>query len=221
MAEDMARALGSPGPEGEMIAGVLCKPRPLSMKELGELERLCLASYRRSYIQTFSENLDLLPDNVGRMLIQQKMEEAARLDLNTLPIRFAYTANKVKLTPELTAWLAENLDGYSEPVENETPEQTENRLQQLVGAALEGGLLTETEYGELSGNAKLKKSKVPYVSWWISSTFDGRMSMAWMAFSKCGITRAAFEEAISVDPGLLVRMAGLIQNLTVPAVGNG
>lgn len=217
----MARALGAEEPEGELIAGVLCKPRPLAMKELGELERLCLASYRRSFIQTFSENLDLLPESTGRMLIQQKMEEAARLDLNTLPVRFAYPSDKVKMTPELAAWLNENLDGYSEPAENETEAQTETRLKQLVGVALEGGLISEAEYGELTNGAKLRKSKVPYVSWWISSTFDGRMAMAWMAFSKCGITRAAFEDAVSADPGMLVRMAQRIQTLTVPAVGNG
>ena len=220
MAEDMARALGAGDPEPLIIAGVECHPRALAMRELAELERLCLSDYRKSYIKTFSENLEYLPEANANAYMEKKIEEASKFDLHTLPVKYSYDPTKIPVTAALAGWLDTNLDGYSEPVKNETEKQKEQRIQLLAATAIESGLLAEEDCQIMVGKP-LKKSKVPYVSWWVSTTFSGRMAMAWMAFSKCGITREQFEDALGNDPRLLANAARRIQALTVPSVGNG
>ena len=76
MSEQMARALAATSPMTVMIGGKECTVRPLGIQELTEVERDCVQRFKRQYLETFSQNLDLLPENRRTELLEQKMEES-------------------------------------------------------------------------------------------------------------------------------------------------
>ena len=88
MSEDVARALGAGG-DITTIAGKECKVRPLSIRELTEVERECLKVYKRTFLETFHDNLDLLPDDEAAGLMSRKLEEASAWDVGDLPSKKA------------------------------------------------------------------------------------------------------------------------------------
>jgi hypothetical protein len=61
MSEKMARALGANGAMLVTIAGKECSVRPLGIVELAEVERDCVARYRRTDLETYASYLDRLP----------------------------------------------------------------------------------------------------------------------------------------------------------------
>ena len=108
MPDDMARALGAEGSTTVEIAGKQCTVRPLSLQELTEAERDCLERYKRSYLKTFSDNRDLIPNY--ETVIQQKMDEAAKWDVDDLPTKNAYDPAAIKINKALRRWLENVFD---------------------------------------------------------------------------------------------------------------
>lgn len=216
MAEDVARAVGSGGSESVTINGRSFSPRPLTVKELGELERECLASYRRSYIQTFSENLDLLPEKDRMGLVAEKMAEAARFDLKSLPSRYAYDPKRIEITDALKRWAHENMDGYFQD-ENDRSNAV---YQAVIAAALDGDFLSEQQYAELTGKEP-KRTRLSYAHWWTTGCFEGRLAMACKSFEGSGFTKEEISKELSSNPGKLLKVAREVEQLTVPEVGNG
>lgn len=212
--DDVARAVGAG--KSVKIDGIECKLKPLSIKELTTLERDCLSFYRSSYLSTYKENAHILGEKAGIDFLIKKMEEAARFDIGSLPPKYEYDRDKIPLNRRLFDWVEDNMQGYDKA--NKLGSDIKNKI--LVKAALESGLLSEEQYVELVGTVP-HKTTIPYVSWWISSTMEGRLGMVYHSLAHTGISKERLEEVFSERPELLVELAREVEHLSVPAAGNG
>ncbi len=211
MSEDTARALGAGSPTTVVIAGRECRPRPLGIRELAELERDCLERYRRSYVEGYSRNLDLLPKDQRQSAVRDAMAEAARWDVDSLPRKRAHDPRRVRLTDALRDRLAEL---FGEDAADDA------RLRTMAAGALDQGMIDEAEYRALAGCAP-PAVPVPYVTWWITGCFEGMISTCWTCFRRDGVTRDQVADALSDRPGLLNELAREIESLSSPRAGNG
>jgi hypothetical protein len=222
MAEDVARAVQAESPDPFTIAGKEIKPRGLTLKELAEVERDCLNRYRRQYLESYRDNLDLLtPEQRDRVMLE-KIEETARWDLTNLPPKFAVDWQKVRLSPKLREFVDQYLETQDEGVTLPEEEAAVNRFyKKLVGAFVDQGMLSDAEYKQMTGSDS-PKTKVPYISWWITGSLDGQISMVWMC---CGgqVTRAEIESdpLVLKNRGRLLEIAQSIETLSAPDLGNG
>lgn len=212
MSEIMARALGAPGALTATIAGKECTVRPLGIQELTEVERDCVQRYKRGFLETYSQNLDLLPKERGEQLLEQKMAEVARWDVDNLPPKWAHDPKRIKVTEALKKWLKENLE-LKEDADDE-------RLRRMAASALDQGMLTEEQYRNLT-DAKPPRVRVGYVNWWITGSYDGMITFVWVCFRHNGVTREQCVEALRGNMALLVDLSREIERLSSPTVGNG
>ena len=223
MAEDVARAVGASGGDPFTIAGKEVQARALTIKELAEVERDCLKRFRRHYLESYSENLDLLSESNRDRIMQEKIEESAKWDMSNLPPKYVVDWQKVQMTERLKTWIKEyfeTMGGHEEPKEQKA---IVSYYKKLAGALIDQGVLSEEDYKELTDNAKLPKTAVPYVAWWITGSTDGRITMLWLVCKPAGVTR----EQVETDPlvvknqGKLLEIAQEIERLTAPSLGNG
>lgn len=220
--EDVARALGAGSTDTILINGKECSVRPLTVKELTEVERDCLKRYKRSYIETYSENADLLGEEEGKQLVREKIDEAAKWDVSSLPPKYACDDSKIQVTDILKSWLKENI-GFSEKDQNgaEIPKQAiEKRLKRLAAYAIDADMLSVDDFKKFTGESPVRQ-KVGYVNWWITGTFDGMLTMVWMAVRQGGVTKEEVATELGKNPSLLTYFAREIERLSAPDVGNG
>ncbi|MFA6336115.1 MAG: hypothetical protein WCX48_11320 [Bacteroidales bacterium] len=193
------------------IAGKACVVRPLGIKELTEVERDCLERRRRSYLETFAQNSDLLPAGRGIALLEEKMIEAAKWDVEDLPSKYAHDPRRIKLTDEVKRFVGESFGVEA---------ADDGKWCRLVATALDQGTLEESDYLKMTG-CHAPKVKVPYVNWWITGSFEGMITFVWTCFRHNGVTRDEVTEALRGDMTLLVDLAREIESLSSPSAGNG
>ena len=216
MAEDVARAVGASSPNTVMIVGKECQPRPLTIKELTELERDCLKQYKREYLATFTDNSDLMPEELRTVLLREKFDEAGRWDLTDLPNRWAYDAASIVLNEKVVGWM---VDEYGETVK-EFPEKTKELTQRrIITSALDEGRLSVEEYEALAGT-KPKRGKVGYVEWWITGTFEGMISTIWKCFQGQGVTKDDVARDLGRNKAMMASLSREIESLSAPNPGN-
>ena len=213
MAEDVARAVGASGPNIVMIGDKECRPRPLSVRELTELEREALDGYKREYIRTFSKNSDLFPEELRFQILREKSDEAARWDLTNLPDKWAYDSASIVVNEKTDEWLKENVNFQESMFPERTRELAKKRI---MAAALDEQRITEEEYQNMVGGIKPHKAKIRYVEWWITGCIDGMISMVWMCFKGQGITRDQIAGELGRNPALLASISREIEGLSVP-----
>lgn len=216
MAEDVARAVGAEGANVIMIAGKECRPRPLTIKELTELERECLQSYKREYIATFAKNLDLFPSDLGEKMLNEKIDAAAKWTVSDLPLRWSYDPSFVQVTDKIVDYLKSDLDYRDEEYPSELRIIQQKKL---IAAALDSGHLSPTDYESRVGT-KPRKSSVSYVGWWITGTIEGMISMIWLSF-RGAVTKDQIMKEIGNNYSKMAMLARDIETLTVPDSGNG
>lgn len=225
MADDTARALGA-GSKPIKIAGKEVRPRPLSVKELSQVERECLNYYKRQYLETFSQNLDLLkqadPNLNPLQFMEEKMTEAARWDLDDLPLRYAYDPDKLIVNDELKEWAKTKLDFKTkDDANNALPEAVVTaRLKRVIAAALDSEMLSQKLY-EKTTNHEPKKLKIPYSSWWVTGSTEGMIAFVHTCFMDQGITRDDLLKEMSKNPALIMQVSREIEALSAPNPGNG
>lgn len=212
MSEAMARAVGAGSPLTVEIDGKQCTVRPLSIRELTEVERDCVERYRRSYLKTFADNLDLVPKNIRESMMREKFEEAARWDVDDLPRKEAFSSVKVKVTKGLRRFIKAEY--------TETTEPDDDKIQLLAAAALDSGMLSVEQYKSLTGE-DAKPTKVPYVAWWITGSTEGKITFIWMTFRHNDVTREQVADAVSENIALFTEVAQEIERLSSPQLGNG
>lgn len=222
--EDVARAVASPSPKTIMIAGKECSPRPISVKELGVCERECLDAYRKSYVGGFAAVQDYFPEEERMNLLKEKAQEAAAFDLSSLPSKFAYDDKDVEVTPEFMQWLESNCAAYlpEDLPKKPKPEQVEaykKRAAVITAILLSSGIIKESDYKTITGK-DLKRTKVAYAQWWISATFEGRLSMVYQSFKHYGVTKDEVSAAVTENQGVFMEIASEIETLTAPKQGN-
>ena len=195
-----------------MIGGKECVPRPLGIRELTEVERDCLDRYKRQYLETYSRNLDLLPEAERVGVMAAKLDEVSRWDIDDLPPKHAHDPDRIRLTDGLKAWLTDTWGvevGLADP-----------RLRRLAAAALDQDVLTGATYERLA-NAKPPRVKVPYVHWWITGAYDGMITLIWACFRNSGVTREQVVESLGGNMTVLSELSRDIEKLSAPAAGNG
>ena len=208
----MARAVGAGSPMTIEIGGVQCTARPLSIRELAEVERDCLQRYRRSYLKTFTENADLIPERLREGMVQERFELAARWDVDDLPLKHAFDAKQIEVSDELKVWIVEEF--------GTDPEAPEKTFRCMAASALDRGMLSEDRYAQFT-KKKAKKSHVPYVSWWITGSTEGIITFLWMAFRHNGVTREQVVKAMESNSTMGVEVVREIERLSSPQLGNG
>ncbi len=232
MPEDMARTTGAPGALTITIAGKECQVRPLGVRELTVAERDCLERYRRTYIKTYADNADLVPN--GQVLLIDSMETAARWDVGDLPPKTAYSTDHAKMTSKLRDHLRDTFGLDKAPTKSEKnklssqefakrkkdSDLSEERWQRLAANALDNGALTAADFETMTGS-KPVKGIVPYVNWWITGCFDGMITFCWIAFKRDGVTREEVSDALTDQPAMLVELSREIERLSAPQAKNG
>lgn len=220
MSEDVARAVSSNGVTTTIIAGKECTVRPLSLKELGELERQCLKQFKRTYLETYAENADLLPESMRAGVVQAKIDETAKWDVKDLPLKLVYDPTKIRINDKVGVWAKEEYPGMVIDDKDDPEGNKKTQLiQRLVAAALDGGNLEEEEYREMTGFMP-NRQKTGYVNWWITGSFDGMLEMIYIAFKHNGVTRDDVSTAVGINQSLMVNLSREIEHLTAPQSGN-
>lgn len=211
--DKMSRALAAKGGLTVKIAGKECTVRPLGMRELKEVENDCLERYKRQYLKGISDNLDLLSEKERDGIMVQKLDEASRWDIDSLPPKYAYDNERIKVTKELRGWLSGNLEMKKNA--------DDKQVSQLTATALDQGSLSTDEYKQLTGGNSPLRLKVSYSNWWITSMFDGMVTFVWVCFRHNGVTREQVTDAFSDDLGKLAELSRELERLSSPSAGNG
>lgn len=202
MSNDVARAVGA----GAVIAvnGKEYRLAPLGLRQLQEIQKAALRSFKTQYLQTYIDNEAILP----RGTIEDKLDEVARWDINDLPSRIVYDVAGVPINDELR----ERLRAIYPDMVEESSESS------LLATALDTKEITATEVYELT-DVKPRKGLVSYDLWWITARFDGQCVFVWASLQK-NHPEVTAEEVANWPMAKLVEASRTVESITSPAVGN-
>lgn len=218
MPDKEARALGvASGMPPVTIAGKECRPRPLGAAELLECERVCLDEFKQDYMRSYKKNLPLIvedPKERHKTLLD-KLDEVSRWDTGDLPLRTGYDPSRIKITKKLRHWLRDTLDVS-------VAQMSDQAVQRNIAGLLEEGTLSPNQYKRFVGELP-RSIKVPYVNWWITGSYEGKLTFIWMAFRDGGVTKEEVAEFLAEpeNTALLNELAFEVESLSAPKVGNG
>lgn len=192
------------------VSGKDYRISPVGMKHLHEVQRAAVKYYKREYLTTFAENLDLLPKDQAAKLLEKKLEEVARWDIGNLPIKMAFDVQSVPVTNEKLLTLLE--DSYGDLPENELARRA------VLAAALDAETIDPAEVEKLTG-VKPRRVRVPYDSWWVTATRDGMISFVLASVQKNHPELTA-DDVGDWPLGKIMEAARLVESLTAPSLGN-
>ena len=216
MSEDVARAVGAKSPMEIDIAGKMCKVRPLGLRELTEVQRECVEWYKRQYIKTFVDTMDMFPGGIEEA--QQAREKAAKWDIDDLPNKVVYDSTTIELTDKLKRWVVSK---YNLGKRRRDVRRLDNdKAKRLAAAALDKGMLSPEKYKELVGKDS-RPIAIAYDTWWITGCLEGMIHFIWKAFQANGVSKNEVLEVLTAKPDLMVELSREIERLSAPAMGNG
>ncbi len=211
--DDTARALGANGAVTVTIAGKECTVRPMSARELAEVERICVEEYKDGFLATIARNLSKLPDKKRRgTLIEEQLVRVAGWTVHDLPTVKSHDAERINLTPKLRTWLTETYKM------DKTVDLA--KLRATAASALDQGMLPPEHY-TLVTDSEPPFFHVGYVNWWITGCLDGMIAFAWVCFRPDGVTRDEVASEMGKNRLMLTELTREIEKLSRPAVGNG
>lgn len=217
MPEDVARALGAKGVNTIVIGGKECTPRPLQVRELAELQRICLEDYRRSFIKTYADNADLVGcDRIE--LIERAMEKAGKFTLASLPSKKSYDPTRIALTQDIKDWALANLSEEVIQSRFGSGKLTDQAYCALVANALDEESLSEEEYTRLTGKPP-KSVMTGYQDWW-GRTPSGIVITMWLCFRDQGVSKEDVEAYFNNGIMESIQTVREIEALTIPQMGN-
>lgn len=82
-----AREATSRGRLVTLAEGRKVEVRPLALRDFGQLEEQALEDHKRSYIQTFTKNIDLIPPEHRSGWVREAFLTAAGLTMESLPAK--------------------------------------------------------------------------------------------------------------------------------------
>ena len=213
MSDKEARALGA----GEFIrvGDEQYKISPISMDRLQEIQREAIQYYKKEYLRTYAEACEMLSNGKAEKLFADAVEKAARWDVDDLPKKRVFDVSGVPVSKKLRKRLEELFD---ELPDDEDSERKDRRIRSLLATALDSEQMKSSEVKELTGVAPLSV-QTPYDSWWVTSTYDGMISLIWSSLCKenPGISR---EEVQEWPLSAIIEVSRQVEKLTAPAVGN-
>jgi len=141
--------------------------RPVAVQHLCDLEYEALRYYKRQYLQTFSDNADMLGDKEhAQKLLEERMMEAAGWGLQDLPQIDAFDCSRVPITRQSKKWL-KNTYG-------DVPE-TDVGVRALLSDALDNKRLSPDELKKMAGKGPMR-GRIRYDQWWVTASMEGRIS---------------------------------------------
>lgn len=216
MSEDVARAIGA-GSDPDtpfIINGKPVKIRPLSVKELAEIERDCVKIYRRKYLEAIKDAMDFLPN--GEEELRKAVMDSAKWEADHLPKKFVYDVGEIKITQALKDWLVSTMGVEEELLEKDL------LAKRLLATALDQETLTSEEFQKMTGKAPRRLS-TGYVNWWCTGDPDGMVSMLYHCAraSNPDLTKDDILKEIGKDSAKLTSLSREIEALSSPSLGNG
>ena len=191
---------------------VTYKLRPVRVRELLELERASLKVYKREYLQTFRDNLDLLDDTQeAKTQLITKMDQVGKWGLDDLPQKNAYAVNYVAVTDSLRSWVESQYGILPE---------TELGVKAVILNALDSGVITSEKVHELTDTYPMR-GQVRYDQWWVTGSLEGMIAFVFASVKQCHteMTPQHIEEKWPYVK--IVEASRLVEDLTAASVGNG
>lgn len=182
---------------------------PVVAKHLCDLERESLKYYKRQHLDTFSENMDLLPKDVGESVLLDEIRRLASWSLDDLPQRDAYDTSKIPVTDKLKDWIKDRF---------ETVPEDDDGIRALIRVSLDQKALGVRDVRKLTGKAPFQ-GKVRYDQWWIMACTEGRISfiVSSLQLSDSSITRKDVEKWSFAK---IIEAADKVANITSADMGN-
>jgi len=207
MSDAVARVLGSG--ETLIVDGKEFHISPIELRQLHEVQREAIKFYKRQYLQTYADNLDLLDNGSAASLMEKKLEEAARWDISDLPVKVAYDVTKIPINEKLKAELE---DEFGELPDEETGQKA------LLSTALDSEKISGNKVKSLTGRWP-HKVNIPYDTWWVTASYDGMITFVWASIqiNHPEMTKA---QVSGWSMAKIIEAARMVERLTVPAVGN-
>ena len=191
------------------VLGTEYRISPVGMKQLHEVQRAAVKYYKREYLSTYAENLDLIPEDQRAELLKQKFDEVAKWDVGNLPVKLAYDVRMVPVNEKLRSVLEDEFDDLPEG---------ENEVRFLLAAALDRELISTTDVVKLTG-AKPRKARIPYDSWWVTAVREGMVEFV-LAAVKTGHPTTTKKDIEGWPLAKIVQAARMAETLTAPDLGN-
>ena len=179
---------------------------PVTVKQLCEIERESLACFKREYMRTWNDNIDLLGGN-KLQLLTQKLNEVAQWGVSDLPSKSVYDATNINVTPELKKWLEQE---FAIPLEND------GICRILTSMALDQERINPEKVKELTGTRPIQ-GKVRYDQWWVTATMEGMSHLVHAAISN----ELTYEEISSWPYEKLAEASRMTEKITAAEMGNG
>ncbi len=173
MGEDVARAVGA----GDFVTvdGTDYYLSPLDMGILSVLQRQAVKYYKRLYLESYRDGLEILESNGNsNSLLQSKLEEISSWDIDKCPTRRVHDTSAVKITSQLKKKLEELM--------GEIP-SGDDRIRALLRYCLDAEKLNAEDVEKLT-DSEVGTRIVEYDLWWISGTYDGMITMVWTSVNQ-------------------------------------
>jgi len=210
MGEREQRAMGACD---YVVNGVTYTIRPLVIQSLCDLERMALDDYKRSYLKTFRENLDLVVEDSKERtkILSAKLDEISRWTSNDLPFVPVYSCDNVPITDRVREEL-QKLGVEEEDLKND------DLVRNLLSMFLTTGRITMEDVKEWTGKRPLE-GRVRYDRYWVT-TIPGMIAYIYSALKTehPTITR---EEIGKWPIGKLAEAAKKANDISGIGLGNG
>ena len=207
MSEDVARALAAR--ETIMVDDKEVKLSPIDMRQLHEIQRAALSFYKRDYLSTIAQNLDLLGNGHGDVFLEKKLDEVARWDSSNLPMKMSYDVQNIKLNETLKQRL---VSLYGELPDGDVAAKA------VLSTALDAEQITSEEVKKLCGKQP-RRVRIPYDMWWVTSSFDGMVTFVHASVQK--EHKEITKEQVGHWPlTTVMEAARVVEAITAPVVGN-
>lgn len=142
------------------------KLSPVVSKHLCDLEREALKYYKRQHLSTFADNVDLLENGQGDVLVQQEMRTVASWSLHDLPQKDVFDTSQVPVTDKVKKWIEEKF---------ETLPDEDDIARAMLSTALDQGSVSPKEIKKLTGKGPMQ-GRVRYDQWWVTACMEGMIS---------------------------------------------
>jgi hypothetical protein len=184
------------------VNGVDYQLSPLGIKSLTTIQKEALRFYKRQYLETFADTIDLVSN--GEDLFLKERQIVAKWSYDMLPASVLHDPDSVLVTDELREKLTAKL--------GELPSK-DDLVAALCCLHLDEGSLSVDDLG-----IPVRSMKTEYGIWW-ASTLEGMTLMVWLSLKK-NHPRLSLEDVEAWAPVQVVEAARKVQQDTVPEAGN-
>lgn len=208
MGDKEARALGA-GVTAN-VGGKEYSIKPITLGLLQQLQREAMASYKKSVIATYAESMDALGD-VGPVLLEKKLDEVSKMQIDDLPKRVAYTTNHLPVSGKLRKELVRVFG------DDTILEQPEAQVLELLAVAMDQKSVSTEDVEKLTGKRAVV-SRIPYDSWWVTASYEGMIALIYTSLSQ---EHEVSREEIGKWPMKdIAEVARAVESVTAPDMGN-